>query len=112
MVIIVSGTPGTGKTTLSKKLEKAINYRYLDVARLIKLSKLSEIYDKKRHCYIVDTNRLNKSLANEIKKHPNIIIDSHLSHHLPKKYVDLCIITKCNLKTLEKRLKNKGYEIF
>ncbi|GAF74200.1 unnamed protein product, partial [marine sediment metagenome] len=33
----------------------------------------------------------------------------HLSHYLPKKYIDLCIITKCNLKTLEKRLKKKRY---
>ena len=38
-----------------------------------------------------------------------IIIDSHLSHYLPKKYVDLCVITKCSLKTLEKRLKKKKY---
>jgi adenylate kinase len=29
---------------------------------------------------------------------------------LPKKYVDLCIVTKCGLKTLEKRLKKRGYK--
>ena len=26
-----------------------------------------------------------------------IVIDSHLSHYLSKKFVDLCIVTKCNL---------------
>lgn len=39
----------------------------------------------------------------------SLVIDGHLSHFLPHKTVDFCIITKCNLKTLEKRLKNKGY---
>ena len=28
---------------------------------------------------------------------------------MPGRYIDLCIITKCNLKVLEKRLKNKKY---
>ena len=28
---------------------------------------------------------------------------------MPKKYVDLCIVTKCNLKELERRLKKRKY---
>ena len=44
------------------------------------------------------------------EKKPNgVIIDSHLSHYLPKKYIDLCLVTKCELKTLEKRLKERKY---
>ena len=48
-----------------------------------------------------------KNKNNKTKK--GIIIDSHLSHYLPEKYADLCIIAKCNLKVLENRLKKKGY---
>ena len=109
MIIIVSGTPGTGKTTLSKKLSQKLKYKYIDVAKLIKENDLSESYDKKRKCDVVDIKKLNKILLTLIKKNKNLVIDSHLSHHLPKKYVDLCIITKCDLKELEKRLKNKRY---
>ena len=109
MAIAISGTPGTGKTTLAKKLAKSLNYKYLDVNKLIKSNKLAESYDKKRKCIIIDIKKLNKILIKEIKKNPNLIIDSHLSHYLPKKYLDLCIITKCSLKILEKRLKKKKY---
>lgn len=110
--ICVSGSVGTGKTTLAKKLSKKLNYSYIDVSKLVKKDKLYDGYDRKRRCYIVDTKKLNKKLIGLInKKDKGIIIDSHLSHYLPKKYVDLCIITKCNLKELQKRLKKRGYSM-
>ena len=114
-IIIVTGTPGTGKTLLSKKLASKLNFHYIDANRMIRKYKLSEGYDKKRNTEIVDATKLNKTLIREIsnfkkdKKTKGIIIDSHLSHYLPKKYAGLCIVTKSGLKTLEERLKKRKY---
>lgn len=134
-VIIVTGTPATGKTILAKALSKKLNYQYIDVNKLIKKNKLSSGYDKKRKCKIIDIKKLNKTLIKLIdnykksinvksinkktnKKSKNnknkkiingIVIDSHLSHYLPKRYVDLCIVAKCGLKEMNKRLKKRGY---
>ena len=114
-IIIVTGTPGTGKTLLSRKLASKLNFHYIDANRMIRKYKLSEGYDKKRNTKIVDATKLNKTLIMEIsnfkkdKKTKGIIIDSHLSHYLPKKYADLCIVTKSSLKTLEERLKKRKY---
>ena len=111
-VIIVTGTPATGKTTLSKELAKKLNFYYLDVNGIIKKYNISEGYDRKRKTKIIDIKKLNKALIKEInnkKIKKDIIIDSHLSHYLPKKYVDLCVVTKCNLKILKNRLKKKKY---
>ena len=110
-VIIISGTPGTGKTRLAKKLAEKIKFKYVDVAKLIKEKNISEGYDKKRKCDVVEIKRLNKELVKVIyeSKCKGLIIDSHLSHYLAKKYVDLCIITKCELKELKKRLMAKRY---
>ncbi|MBT7170028.1 AAA family ATPase, partial [Candidatus Woesearchaeota archaeon] len=91
-IIIVSGSVGTGKTTLSKKISKTLNYEYLDVSKLIKDKKLADDYDTENKCAIVDVKKLNKVLIEIIKKSENLIIDSHLSHYLPKKYVDFCIV--------------------
>ncbi len=110
MIIAISGTPGTGKTFLSKKLSKTLKYKYIDVKRLITKHKLSEGYDKKRHSKIVDERKLSKFLIKIIKdSKDNIIIDSHMVHFIPKRYIDLCIITRTDLKVLEKRLKRKRY---
>src|SRR3989338_7048744 len=97
-VVCVSGVPGTGKTTIAKRLSKKLNYYYLDVNKLISKYKLSEGYDKKRRTKIIDVNKLNSKLIKEIitltkksnkllsskdkinkniKKFKGIIIDSH-----------------------------------
>jgi adenylate kinase len=111
--IIVTGTPGTGKTTVAARLAKKLKYRYVDVNKVISRKKLSEGYDRKKKCRIVDVKKLNKALSEMIKKAEKesecLVIDSHLSHYLPKDAVSLCIVTKCNLKLLKRRMKRRKY---
>jgi len=109
MIIAVSGTPGTGKTKLSKALAKALGHKYLDVNKLIKDKKLSVGYDRKRKSRVVDTRKLNTELIRIIKDNPDLVIDSHLSHFIPKQYVHRCIITTCELGELKKRLDERDY---
>ena len=104
-IIIVTGTPGTGKTTLSKELSLVLGYKYVDINKVIEAHDLSEGYDKERECDIVDTGKLVIQLEKMIKHTTsNMVIDGHMSHFLHSKYVDLCIITKCDLKILKTRL--------
>ena len=108
--VIVSGSVCSGKTTFAKKLAKENMYKYVSVTDLVKKYKLSECYDKERDSEIVDVKKLNKvliKLINDSKK--KLVIDGHLSHYLPKKYVEKCYIIKCELKELKKRLKKRGY---
>lgn len=124
-VIIVTGTPGTGKTTLAKELAKKLEYLCVDVNDIIKKYDISEGYDIKRKTKIIDIKKLNIALIKEINYYKQLtqnkinnknnngenglVIDSHLSQYLPKRYVDLCIVTKCSLKELESRLRKKKY---
>ena len=112
-VVIVTGTPGTGKTVLARKISKEYGHRYIDVNEVVRQHKLSEGYDKKRDTKIVDETRLAKVLEKIIKearkKKEKLVIDSHMSHCVNPKLVGLCIVTKCDLKELERRLKRKGY---
>ena len=111
-VIIVTGSVGSGKTTLSKKLAGMMNFEHVDVNKVIKEHNLSEGYDKKRETKIIDTKKLNAVLMKEIRKYKDrkgVVIDSHLSHHFPKRHVSACIVTKCDLKVLETRLRKRKY---
>ncbi|MBD3204533.1 AAA family ATPase [Candidatus Woesearchaeota archaeon] len=116
-VIAVSGTPGTGKTTVSKILARKYKLKYLDVKSMIKKYDLSEEFDKERDCEVIDVKKLVLFLIGKISefkelkktKFQGMIIDSHLSHNIAPHMVDLCIITKCSLPVLKKRLEKRGY---
>lgn len=114
-VIIVTGTPGTGKTTFAKNLAQQMDYAYVDVNRLIIANKLHERYDRSQKTRVVDVKRLMKFLGQHIKKYDEegktkgLVIDSHLAHHLPKSLVDKCYVTTCDLPVLKERLQKRKY---
>ncbi len=114
-LIIVTGTPGTGKTTIANLLCKKLGYERIDWHDLLKQDKsLSLGYDFKGKCYNLDV----KSLSNKIKciltdkgnQEKVFVFDTHISHLIPKKLIDLAIVMKCsNLKKLKKRLEDRKY---
>ena len=107
-VILITGTPATGKSHLAQKLAKLTNSGVLDLNSLIKKEKLHDGYDRSRRCYIVDTKKLSLYIGKYIENCSDniLLIDGLLSHYY--KPADLCIVTKCNLKTLKRRLVKKS----
>src|SRR3989344_3962120 len=109
-VIIISGAPATGKTTLAEIIRKKLHFHRIDINKIVKEHELCEEHDEARGCNVIDTKKLNKIIIEIIKNSKkNVVIDSHFIHHLQKKYVDLCIITHCDLKILKQRLEKRRY---
>jgi adenylate kinase len=108
--IIITGTPCTGKTTIANKLSLLFKKEVINLSVYAKNKHLLEKYDKKSDTYDVCEKKLIKKLKEDIKKEEDIIfVDGHMSHFLPKAYVKLCIVCKCELKELKKRLKKRKY---
>lgn len=110
MIIVFTGTPGTGKTTIAKEAARKLKWKYLDVNKVIDKFDLIEKYDMDRDSFVVNEKKLSRVLVEIIKKEKNLIIDSHLSHYIPKSYVDMVFVTKCDLRMLKQRLMFRKYK--
>jgi len=113
MIYIVTGTPGTGKTTFAKKLAKEKDLIYYDGNKIIKDNNISIGFDQEKDCVIVDEKVFakvcNKIILDAKKENKSIIIDSHLSHNINSKLVDICFVTECDISVLNKRLEKRKY---
>jgi len=107
MIIALTGTPGTGKTRLSKGLAKKLEFKLLNLNYFIKREKLYSGYDSQRRTYIADLNKIQKFVNKKVNKE-NYIIDSHISHLLK---VDKVIVLRCNPDILKKVLENMEAEL-
>ena len=109
-IILLTGTPGCGKTLIGKKLAKNLEGLFIDIPVLIKKKKLFSYYDRKYRSYIIDLKKLKKEL-NKIYKmeEKKIIISSHFPIHIPKEKLCKIIVLRCNPLILIKRLKKRNY---
>ena len=101
MNISLTGTPGTGKTSISRFLSQH-DIKILDLKKLIFKENLISAFDKKRNTNIIDINKINKYFENNIYRNGLLIIEGHLSHLL--KCIDKVILLRCNPKELKIRL--------
>ena len=107
MLIALTGTPGTGKTSVSKILiENGI--KVIDLNNLAISKNFVSGQDSKRKSAIIDTVKLNDYINKNFNVNDTIIFESHLSHLL--KCMDKIIILRCHPKELQKRLKIKKWD--
>ena len=115
-IIIISGTPGCGKTSVANKLSKFIDTKTISLNELAVSGDFSFDYDSERKTYIVDFQIFLPYVIKIIKKikvnNPRfLIIESHFSDIIPNKYIDYVFILRCDPDELAKRLKKKNYNL-
>jgi adenylate kinase len=56
--ILITGTPGTGKTTLSELVALALNYEHINASELVKTRSLHDGYDEEFDTYILNDDKV------------------------------------------------------
>ena len=56
--ILVTGTPGTGKTVLANELAQRTGLNYLNIGDLAKEKDLYEGWDEQYNCHVLDEDRV------------------------------------------------------
>ena len=107
MRIAISGTPGTGKTSVATHLQKkgytivrlndlAINHDYVDGV------------DKTRNTKLIDIQKLNVFIQKNYSTKDLVFFEGHMAHLLPS--MEKVIILRCHPQKLKRRLKKKGWK--
>jgi len=103
--IAITGTPGTGKTTIAKELSNLLGIPLVNTSDLLKKSSVG--FDKKRNCLIIDEIKFGKLIS---KIEGDFIIEGLLVHNISSKFVTNVIVLTCNHNELKKRLIKKGWK--
>ncbi|MCR4336062.1 MAG: AAA family ATPase [archaeon] len=108
MQIGITGTPGVGKTSVSKLLGKAFNFKVFNEKEFALKEGIGE-FDVTENELVVPLSKLKAKLNEFLKKEKNIIIEGHMLCEIKVNF-DYLVLIKCNPEILEMRLEERGYK--
>lgn len=113
-VILVTGTPCVGKTTLAKKLSDVLDAQYVNLTELAKKDNLIVEEDLQRETAVIDEVRMRRKLKQLITKSENatIVIDGHYAAAVaPKALVTHVFVLRRNPHELRTLMVQRGYSM-
>lgn len=105
MRILLTGTPGTGKTILARWLAKKLGYPLLSIRSFVLHGRF---YKRKGREKEVDIQKLQRALLPHIRKHPHLIIEGHLAADM-KLPADYAVVLRTPPPLLRRRLIRRRY---
>ncbi|ODQ67008.1 P-loop containing nucleoside triphosphate hydrolase protein [Nadsonia fulvescens var. elongata DSM 6958] len=107
--IIITGTPGTGKSTLSEQVaERLSDMNLFSVSDYAKKNKDSHGFDDERKAIIVDDEKLVDEIEPQLEV-GGMIIDWHVCDVFPEELIDLVVVLRADNQQLFDRLNKRGY---
>ena len=110
-VILITGTPGTGKTTVSRLLSRKLNGIYINSGNIVRNGYFLGL-DIKRNSLIADIDKLQLFIDNMLLKIRKLtVIDSILPDIVSPENILLVVVLHATTDELYQRLNKKGFEV-
>ena len=109
--ILITGTPGTGKTTLAAEVANRLGITHVNIGEIAKENNYYDGYDDKLQTHILDEDKLLDDLELRLgdERQDSNVCDYHCSEMFPERWFDLVIVLRCPSDVLFKRLEERGY---
>lgn len=106
--ILITGTPGCGKTQHCERLKEDLEFNFINVSQLVKDQSLYESYDEQFDSYIIDEDKTLDALEGPIAQ-GGVIIDHHSCDFFPERFFQLVVVLRTDNEQLYPRLEGRGY---
>ncbi len=111
VIIVISGSVGSGKTSISNLLSEKMNFEVVHLNDIAKDFKLNDV--DSLQTFDFDLNKLLEKVEFDIniarKSNKNLILESHFSHFINSNLIDVCFIVGRDLKDLKREYDIRGY---
>jgi adenylate kinase len=111
--ILVTGTPGTGKTVTASLIAEKAGLKHVNVGDLIKQHKCYDGHDSALDTDILDEDKLLDIMENIVQEcadeNIGIVADYHSCELFPERWFDLVLVLRANTEVLYDRLTERGY---
>uniref|UniRef100_A0A7S3IMH2 Adenylate kinase isoenzyme 6 homolog n=1 Tax=Strombidium inclinatum TaxID=197538 RepID=A0A7S3IMH2_9SPIT len=115
--ILVTGTPGVGKTSLCTLLESQLpddydlnGFQYIKLTDLIKNEKLYKNWNEAFDVPEFDEDMVCDYLEPLMSGKGGIILEFHSCDFFPERWFQMIVLLRCNNTELYDRLKERGYK--
>ncbi|ORX59708.1 P-loop containing nucleoside triphosphate hydrolase protein [Hesseltinella vesiculosa] len=106
--ILVTGTPGTGKTTTSEMIAQVTGLNHVNVGELVKAKQFYESYSEEYDTHILDEDKLLDELEDMLTDGGNVV-DYHTCELFPERWFDLVLVLRSETHVLYDRMVQRGY---
>ncbi|CAD5113625.1 DgyrCDS2788 [Dimorphilus gyrociliatus] len=107
--IMITGTPGTGKSTLGRELADRTGLKYINVGELAKENNFFDGFDQDLVCPVIDEDRVIDEMEEDMND-GGVVVDYHGCDFFPKRWFDLVIVLRTDNTKLYERLEKRGYK--
>lgn len=111
--ILITGTPGTGKTSMSALLEQTLpNFTHIEVGAVVKEKEFFTKYDPTFNTHLIesdDEDALLEYLEPIMVNEGHHVVDYHSSELFPERWFHLVVVLKASTEVLYDRLQKRGY---
>lgn len=112
--ILITGTPGTGKTTMAATLAQDLdNFEHVEIGKIVNEHKFYSSHDEEFDTKIIeedDEDRLLDFLEPIMTaSQQNHVVDYHSSELFPERWFHLVVVLKSDTDTLHERLTARQY---